>query len=557
MRFPFAAAVGTAVLIATIGSASAQEGHDHEAKPPQVSASVGPRGEASSDAFELVAFARGTELLIYLDRFATNEPVEGATIDVETPQGPAAAMVHAGDAYRLKAPWLAAPGRFDLIFTVTAGGTTDVLPLTIDTTGHGAPLGGQGAAPAAHQFLSDRAAEVMQPAILGAGLVGFLLGLIPVAVSRRRRRVATAVILILLLCLGTKSGIAHEGEDHGDPKPATLSAGSELAQRLPDGTIFVPKSIQRIFGLRTELTESRPYRRSIELPGRIVPDTNASGYVQASIGGRLAPPPGGFPRLGTPVKRGDVLAYLTAPLQAIDVSTMRQQQGDLDQQISIVERRLARYETLAPNGAVPRSQLEDTRLELQGLKQRRASLDNVPREPEALVTPVSGVVADGAPVAGQIAQPNAVIFHIVDPLRLWIEALSFESIVGTEDASAVTSNGKKLSLAHRGSGFADRSQSIPIHFAIEDYVAGLRVGQFVTVLVTTNDQKQGIAIPRTSLVRGTNGQDFVFEHVNAERFMPRAVRVEPLDGDRVLVLAGLVPATRVVVQGAELLDHVR
>jgi len=236
---------------------------------------------------------------------------------------------------------------------------------------------------------------------------------------------------------------------------------------------------------------------------------------------------------------------------------MRQQQGDLDQQISIVERRLARYETLAPNGAVPRSQLEDTRLELQGLKQRRASLDNVPREPEALVAPVSGIVADGAPVAGQIAQPNAVIFHIVDPLRLWIEALSFEAIVGTEDASAVTSNGKKLSLAHRGSGFADRSQSIPIHFAIEDDVVGLRVGQFVTVLVTTNDQKQGIAVPRTSLVRGTNGQDFVFEHLNAERFMPRAVRVEPLDGDRVLVLAGLVPATRVVVQGAELLDHVR
>jgi multidrug efflux pump subunit AcrA (membrane-fusion protein) len=293
------------------------------------------------------------------------------------------------------------------------------------------------------------------------------------------------------------------------------------------------------------------------LPGRIVPDTNASGYVQASIGGRLAPPPGGFPRLGTPVNRGDVLAYLTPPLQAIDVSTMRQQQGDLDQQISIVERRLARYETLAPNGAVPRSQLEDTRLELQGLKQRRASLDNVPREPEALVAPVSGIVADGAPVAGQIAQPNAVIFHIVDPLRLWIEALSFEAIVGTEDASAVTSNGKKLSLAHRGSGFADRSQSIPIHFAIEDDVVGLRVGQFVTVLVTTNDQKQGIAVPRTSLVRGTNGQDFVFEHLNAERFMPRAVRVEPLDGDRVLVLAGLVPATRVVVQGAELLDHVR
>jgi multidrug efflux pump subunit AcrA (membrane-fusion protein) len=166
-------------------------------------------------------------------------------------------------------------------------------------------------------------------------------------------------------------------------------------------------------------------------------------------------------------------------------------------------------------------------------------------------------VADGSPVAGQIAQPNAVIFHIVDPDRLWIEALSFEAIVGTEDASAVTGNGRKLSLTHRGSGFSDRSQSIPIHFAIEGDLAGLRVGQFVTVLVSTNDQKEGIAVPRTGLVRGPNGQDFVFEHVNAERFMPRAVRVEPLDGDRVLVVAGLLPTTRVVVQGAELLDHVR
>jgi multidrug efflux pump subunit AcrA (membrane-fusion protein) len=79
----------------------------------------------------------------------------------------------------------------------------------------------------------------------------------------------------------------------------------------------------------------------------------------------------------------------------------------------------------------------------------------------------------------------------------------------------------------------------------------------VTVLVATSEQKQGIAIPRASLVRGANGQDIVFEHVTAERFMPRAVRVEPLDADRVLIAAGLARGKRIVVQGAELLDHVR
>ena len=161
------------------------------------------------------------------------------------------------------------------------------------------------------------------------------------------------------------------------------------------------------------------------------------------------------------------------------------------------------------------------------------------REPEALVAPVSGVIADGTPVAGQIAQTNAVIFHIIDPARLWVEALSFEAIAGSEHASALTSSGRTLSLTHRGSGFADRSQSIPVHFAIEGDAGGLRAGQFVTVLVATSEQKRGIAIPRASLVRGANGQDFVFEHVTAERFMPRAVRVEPLDAERVLVAAGI------------------
>ncbi|MET0868967.1 MAG: RND transporter, partial [Pseudorhodoplanes sp.] len=55
----------------------------------------------------------------------------------------------------------------------------------------------------------------------------------------------------------------------------------------------------------------------------------------------------------------------------------------------------------------------------------------------------------------------------------------------------------------------------------------------------------------------SNGQDFVFEHTGAERFEPRPVRSEPLDGERVLIASGIEPGKRVVVQGAELLDHVR
>jgi cobalt-zinc-cadmium efflux system membrane fusion protein len=113
-------------------------------------------------------------------------------------------------------------------------------------------------------------------------------------------------------------------------------------------------------------------------------------------------------------------------------------------------------------------------------------------------------------------------------------------------------------VSYRGSGFADRSQSIPVHFAIDGGdLSGLRAGQFVSVMVRTEAERPGIAIPRSALVRSSNGQDIVFEHVAAEIFAARAVRTAPLDGERVLVSAGLETGKRIVTQAAELLDHVR
>ena len=98
---------------------------------------------------------------------------------------------------------------------------------------------------------------------------------------------------------------------------------------------------------------------------------------------------------------------------------------------------------------------------------------------------------------------------------------------------------------------------MPVHFAVTGDTAGLRAGQFVTVLAATDDTKEGVAVPRSSVVRGSNGQDFVYEHVSARAVLARSVRTEPLDGERVLIVSGFTPGKRIVSQGAELLDHVR
>ena len=67
MSTRFAAAYGVVALLAAVltGPALAHEGHDHGAVPPPLSKTIAPRGEALSDAFELVAVPRdGTLTLV-------------------------------------------------------------------------------------------------------------------------------------------------------------------------------------------------------------------------------------------------------------------------------------------------------------------------------------------------------------------------------------------------------------------------------------------------------------------------------------------------------------
>lgn len=553
-----------ALAVLAVAPAPAHEGHSHGAEPPQGASPIGPRAEAASPAFELVAVPRGGDLLIHLDRFATNEPVTGARIEVETPDGPATAEARAEGLYRLPAPWLGRGGHHDLVATVTAEGLSDVLTLDLDLP---APVPAPRAEPATSvmpAFVGEIRFHLGHQAPIGAALGGFLLGLAAIMLLRARMAApAMALIAVTLTLLIGGAALAHEGHDHEETQPPVQGAALldpmpalERSRRMPDGSVFVPKSIQHLLLLRTGMTAEGSHRRTVELPGRVIPDPNASGVVQSSVGGRLAPPPGGFPDLGACVRKGDLLATVTPPVQAVDVSDMRQTQGNLDQQIDVVARRVTRYEKLAATGAVAQTALDDARAELNGLKDRRAALDTLRSAPEPLLAPVAGVISERAAVAGQMAQAGTMVFRIVEPDKLYVEALSFSALEPGAKASARLPDGRVLSLAYRGAGLADREQAVPVQFAVEGGAQGLRMGQFVTVLAPTGHTAEGLAVPRASVLRSEGGS-IVYEHVSAERFAPRPVRVEPLDAERFLIAGGLSAGRRVVTQGAELLDQVR
>lgn len=111
--------------------AHGDEDHGDGAKPAMAADSA-PRASAQTEEFELVAVVEGGKLTLYLDRFATNEPVADAQIEVESGALQAVATQVAPGVYSAPGEAFAKPGKYPLAISVQAGDTSDLLTATLD-----------------------------------------------------------------------------------------------------------------------------------------------------------------------------------------------------------------------------------------------------------------------------------------------------------------------------------------------------------------------------------------------------------------------------------------
>lgn len=359
--------------------------------------------------------------------------------------------------------------------------------------------------------------------------------------------------------------IAHGDEDHSKDKAAVAAplakgggARAELvaAQRLADGSLFVPKLVQHQLGLRTALVALRDTAATVEFSGKIVADANAGGIVQASQAGRIAPGPKGLPTLGQKVGRGQILAYLHPQISSMERGNNQAQLAELESQLAIAERKVRRYEQL--EGSVPQAAIEAARIEWDFLKKRHAALSGGVTASEALSAPVSGVVSAVHAVIGQVVDAKDVLFEVLDPTRLGVEALAYDATVldGLTSASAVIPGGA-LELQYVGGGRQLREQAIPLLFRVKGGKTSVAVGQPVKVIAKTTQVRKGATIAQAALVKGDANQTSVWVHADAERFVLRKVLAQAMDAGNVLVTSGLAGGERVVVEGAGLLAQVK
>src|SRR6185503_18442305 len=211
-------------------------------------------------------------------------------------------------------------------------------------------------------------------------------------------------------------------------------------------------------------------------------------------------------------------------LNPIDNANIQQQLSQIDGEL----RQLTGTAEQAAAGEIaPLSQreLQTMKLDLMSLRQRREGISLVMNDRESLRiplrSPATGVIAISNVLAGQIVEAKDILFEVIDPKRIWVEAAAFDMDVvnNLAGAIAVTDAGKTYQLSYIGRAPRLRQQAIPLNFKIENPDGALTVGSPANVFIQGRSKRSAVVLPQRAITTTASGQSIVFEHVSPEHFV--------------------------------------
>jgi hypothetical protein len=164
---------GLALLCSSVLASPGAHGPNGEhldAAPTAGAPSSAPRIEARSESYELVGRLQGGELSMFINRFATNEPVDQAKVEVELGELKAPAPFHddQGDYAVADEKLLAALGKkgvHALVITIVDGSESDLLEGSLE-------VGAATATEASHGHGRENNPLLAGLAVAALGIVG-------------------------------------------------------------------------------------------------------------------------------------------------------------------------------------------------------------------------------------------------------------------------------------------------------------------------------------------------------------------------------------------------
>jgi cobalt-zinc-cadmium efflux system membrane fusion protein len=282
--------------------------------------------------------------------------------------------------------------------------------------------------------------------------------------------------------------------------------------------------------------------------------------------------------LGTRVKEGDPLLYVSSPDLANAISAYRKAQNRLDQ----ARRALDRSRDLLDHRAIAQKDFESAQADfndattevendLQALKilgVSKAELDEAQRQDGAISprlavrSPIAGLVVQKLVLPGQLVQAGTTqCFVISETSTVWVQGHLDEgqlASVRIGDRVEVRGSARPDAFEGRvtniGSMLDPATRTTPIRIVTANRAGLLKKDQFVEVVVHTGTRRDATVVPTSAVLYNTENLPFVYVEVEPGGFAQRLVKLGVQHDDSVEVLSGLKDGEPVVAEGSVFLQ---
>jgi cobalt-zinc-cadmium efflux system membrane fusion protein len=299
--------------------------------------------------------------------------------------------------------------------------------------------------------------------------------------------------------------------------------------------------------------------------GKITYDETRTARVSSPIAGRVV---GTIAALGAHVQAGDALAELDSPELGQAQSDYAGALADL----SLAKRAFQRMQELYANGIAPhkdqeqaqdnltraRSEAERTRLRLENLGVRSERTDNR----FVLHAPIAGVVTERNINPGMEVRPDlsAPLFVISDLGRLWVQMDIFEKDIGLIHAGAqvlvrVPAYPGEIftaTVTYIGQVVEEATRTVKVRCTLPNPDFRLLPAMYTAIEVQSAPNDKAVVVPLTALFT-EDQSDWLFVTVGDGHYQKRPVKAGLRLKDKAVILEGLNPGERLVVDGALLL----
>ena len=344
-------------------------------------------------------------------------------------------------------------------------------------------------------------------------------------------------------------------EDHGDEEKGE--------HEEEEGTVHLSSQAFLRSGIKVAKVTKGSLKGTLKIPAEVQSDPDYVAHISPLVEGKIVSVD---VRLGNRVKVGQKLATL----RSVTLGKIRAELSKATALRDVAKQTLNRQERLRSEGINSKRSLIEAQYAFQQAKaERRAALSQLrvfgarggSGADMDLTSPIEGSIIKRHATRGENASPERSLFVVADLSKVWIIGRVYEQQIAqirkgmkasvTLNAyPAQTWEGK---IDYVGAAIEEDTRTLPIRVELANPDGLLRPGLFGSLRLSSNDKKEGILVPLSSIQTMEN-KSVVFVQGDKEgEFVSQPVTVGRQGKTHVEILSGLKPDSKIVIKGAFIL----